>query len=345
MDEDNRWNLSQILSACSRAKSLVNQILAFSRQVEQERKPLDVVPLAKEAVKFLRSSLPATIDLSLDAAAGSNIVLADATQIHQVIMNLSTNAAHAMRASGGRLRIVIDNAGPPSEAMRSDEENGRSERFVHLGVSDTGHGIEPDHLNRIFDPFFTTKAPGEGTGLGLSVVYGIVKSLGGTIHVESTAGRGSTFDIYLPAIVLERTEPASAAEPLPRGTESILFVDDESHLVEVMGQMLTALGYRVTTVMESQKAFETFLNNPERFDLVITDMTMPGMTGAELAREILRRRPETPIILCTGYSDLINEQEALEMGIRRFLMKPLFMGNVAREIRSVLDEHGRRPAT
>jgi CheY-like chemotaxis protein len=163
--------------------------------------------------------------------------------------------------------------------------------------------------------------------------------------VASTAGRGSTFNIYLPAVVLERTEPAGAAEPLPRGTESILFVDDESHLVEVMGQMLSALGYRVTTAMESPKALEAFMNNPERFDLVITDMTMTGLTGAELAREILLRRPDTPIILCTGYSDLINEQEALEMGIRRFLMKPLFMGNVAREIRTVLDEHGRRPSS
>jgi CheY-like chemotaxis protein len=344
-DEEIRWNLSQILSACSRAKSLVTQILAFSRQVEQERMPLDVVPLAKEAVKFLRSSLPVTVDLSLDANARNSIILGDATQIHQVIMNLSTNAAHAMRTSGGQLRIVIDNAAPPSEAMKGDAENGRPEGFVHLAVSDTGHGIKPDHLNRIFDPFFTTKAPGEGTGLGLSVVYGIVKSLGGAIHVESTAGRGSTFDIYLPAVVLEKAEPARAAEPLPRGTESILFVDDEDHLVEVMYQMLSALGYRVTAVRQSAEAFEAFLNSPERFDLVITDMTMPGMTGAELAREILQRRPDTPIILCTGYSDLINEQEALEMGICRFLMKPLFMGNVAREIRTVLDEHGRRPAS
>jgi PAS domain S-box-containing protein len=344
-DEETRWNLSQILSACSRAKSLVNQILAFSRQVEQERRPLDVVPLAKEAVKFLRSSLPVTVDLSLDANARNSIILGDATQIHQVIMNLSTNAAHAMRTSGGQLRITIDNAAPPSEAARGDEKNGRPEGFVHLAVSDTGHGIEPDHLNRIFDPFFTTKAPGEGTGLGLSVVYGIVKNLGGTIHVESTAGRGSTFDIYLPAVVLERTEPAGAAEPLPRGTESILFVDDEGHLVEVMERMLSVLGYRVITVMDSSKALTLFRDNPESFDLVITDMTMPGMTGAELAREILQRRPDIPIILCTGYSDLINEQEALEMGIRRFLMKPLFMGNVAREIRTVLDEHGRRPAS
>jgi two-component system cell cycle sensor histidine kinase/response regulator CckA len=344
-DEEIRWNLSQILSACSRAKSLVTQILAFSRQVEQERMPLDVVPLAKEAAKFLRSSLPVTVDLSLDANARNSIILGDATQIHQVIMNLSTNAAHAMRTSGGRLRIVIDNAAPPSEALQEDAMNGRPEGFVHLAVSDTGHGIEPDHLNRIFDPFFTTKAPGEGTGLGLSVVYGIVKSLGGAIHVESTAGSGSTFDIYLPAVVLERAEPARAAEPLPRGTESILFVDDEDHLVEVMYQMLSALGYRVTAVRQSEEAFEAFLNSPERFDLVVTDMTMPGMTGAELAREILQRRPDTPIILCTGYSDLVNEQEALEMGIRRFLMKPLFMSNVAREIRTVLDEHGRRPAS
>jgi CheY-like chemotaxis protein len=161
--------------------------------------------------------------------------------------------------------------------------------------------------------------------------------------VQSAAGEGSRFDIYFPAILPRQAEPASAAEPIPRGTESILFVDDESHLIEVMSQMLLALGYRVTAATQSPKALELFLENPERFDLVITDMTMPGMTGAMLAREILQRRPDTPVILCTGYSDLINEEEALEMGIRRFLMKPLFMGDVAREIRAVLDAHKEKP--
>jgi PAS domain S-box-containing protein len=344
VDEESRWNLTQILSACSRAKALVNQILAFSRQVEQERRPLDIVPLAKEAVKFLRSSLPATIDLSLDARVTNSVIMGDATQIHQVLMNLCTNAAHAMRASGGRLRILIDNAAPPAGLLPDGTDGIRPEGFLHLGVSDTGQGIEPAQLNRIFDPFFTTKAPGEGTGLGLSVVYGIVKSLGGTIGVNSTPGRGSTFDIYLPPVAARGQEPERPVEPIPRGTESVLFVDDEGHLVEVMGQVLSALGYRVTTVRESRNALQMFRENPESFDLVITDMTMPDMTGAELAREILRLRPDTPIILCTGYSELIGEEEALKMGIRRFLMKPLFMGDVAREIRAVLADHGRSPA-
>jgi len=343
LDEDIRWNLSQILSACSRAKTLVNQILAFSRQVEQERRPLDVVPLAKEAVKFLRSSLPATIDLSLDARVTNSVILGDATQIHQVLMNLCTNAAHAMRASGGRLRILIDNAAPPAGLLPDETDGIRPEGFLHLGVSDTGQGIEPAQLNRIFDPFFTTKAPGEGTGLGLSAVYGIVTSLGGTIGVDSTPGRGSTFDIYLPSVAARGQEPQRPVEPIPRGTESVLFVDDEGHLVEVMGQVLSALGYRVTTVRESRNALRMFRENPDSFDLVITDMTMPDMTGADLAREILRLRPDTPIILCTGYSELIGEEEALKMGIRRFLMKPLFMGDVAREIRAVLAGHGRSP--
>ncbi|MGE5844188.1 MAG: PAS domain S-box protein, partial [Syntrophaceae bacterium] len=343
-DEESRWNLTQILSACSRAKALVNQILAFSRQVEQERRPLDVVPLAKEAVKFLRSSLPATIDLSLDTRVTNGVILGDATQIHQVLMNLCTNAAHAMRASGGRLRILIDNAAPPVGLLPDGTDGIRPEGFLHLGVSDTGQGIEPAQLNRIFDPFFTTKAPGEGTALGLSVVYGIVKSLGGTIGVSSTPGRGSTFDIYLPSVAARGKEPERPVEPIPRGTESVLFVDDEGHLVEVMGQVLSALGYRVTTVRESRNALRMFRENPDGFDLVITDMTMPDMTGAELAREILRLRPDTPIILCTGYSELIGEEEALKMGIRRFLMKPLFMGDVAREIRAVLADHGRSPA-
>ena len=343
-DEESRWNLSQILSACSRAKTLVNQILAFSRQAEQEHRPLDVVPLAKEAVKFLRSSLPATIDLSIDADVTNSFILGDATQIHQVIMNLCTNAAHAMRASGGRLRILIDNAAPPAGLLPGETDGIRSEGFLHLGVSDTGQGIEPAQLSRIFDPFFTTKAPGEGTGLGLSVVYGIVKSLGGAIGVDSSPGRGSTFDVYLPSVVTRGQEPERSVEPIPRGTESILFVDDEKHLVEVMGQVLSALGYRVTTVRESRNALRMFRENPESFDLVITDMTMPDMTGADLAREILRLRPDTPIILCTGYSELIDEEVALKIGIRRFLMKPLFMGDVAREIRAVLNDHGRSPA-
>jgi PAS domain S-box-containing protein len=344
LDEESRWNLSQILSACSRAKALVNQILAFSRQVEQERRPFDVVPLAKEAVKLLRSSLPATIDLSLDADVTNSVILGDATQIHQVLMNLCTNAAHAMRTSGGRLRIRIDNAVPPAELLPDETDGIRPEGFLHLGVSDTGQGIEPAQLNRIFDPFFTTKAPGEGTGLGLSVVYGIVKSLGGAIGVDSNPGRGSTFDIYLPSVAARDQEPERPVEPIPRGTESVLFVDDEGHLVEVMGQVLSALGYRVTSVRESRKALNLFRENPESFDLVITDMTMPDLTGAELAREILRLRPDTPVILCTGYSELIGEEEALKMGIRRFLMKPLFMGDVAREIRAVLAGHRRSPA-
>ncbi len=336
-DEDHRWNLTQVLSACGRAKTLVNQILAFSRQVEQERRPLDVVPLAKETIKFLRSSLPSTIDVRLDAGAGAGTVLADPTQIHQVLMNLCTNAAHAMRASGGRLRIVIDGASPPPEVLAELTDGPRPEGFVRLSVSDTGHGIEPSCLNRIFDPFFTTKAPGEGTGLGLSVVYGIVKSLGGAIRVDSTPGRGSTFDIYLPVVVAPRTNPAGVAEAIRRGTERVLFVDDEDHLVDVMGQVLSALGYRVTTVRQGLRALQMFRDNPGDFDLVITDMTMPDMTGADLAREILRLRPDMPVILCTGYSELISEEEALQMGIRRFLMKPLFMGDVARELRAVFD--------
>ncbi len=342
-DEETRWNLSQILTACSRAKNLVNQILAFSRQHEQERKPLDIVPLAKEVVKFLRSSLPSTIDLRLDAASRASTVLADATRIHQVIMNLCTNAAHAMRASGGRLWIVIDNAAPPSPEIISGEEHDTLPGgYVHLSVRDTGHGVEPANLNRIFDPFYTTKAPGEGTGLGLSVVYGIVKNFGGSIHVESTPGRGSTFDVYFPAVAAAQEEPATDATLLPRGTERILFVDDESLLIDIMGHMLSALGYRTTTVRESAKALEMFLGNPDAFDLVITDMTMPDMTGVELAHEILRFRPETPIILVTGYSDLITEKEALKMGIRRFLMKPLFLGDVAREVRAAIDKPQER---
>ncbi|HTZ38687.1 MAG TPA: PAS domain S-box protein, partial [Syntrophales bacterium] len=337
-DEKSRWNLSQILSACDRAKHLINQILAFSRQSDQEQRPLDLIPLAKEVMKFLRSSLPATIDLRFKADTRLSNVFADPTQIHQVIMNLCTNAAHAMRATGGVLRITIDNAAPRADIIADAQGGELAQGFVHLSVSDTGHGIEPAHLNRIFDPFFTTKAPGQGTGLGLSVVYGIVKNLGGAIRVESTPRKGSTFHIYLPSVAAPHAEPKDVVETIPRGHENILFVDDEGTLVDIIGQTLRVLGYQVTAITESPKALREFLKEPQRFDLVITDMTMPEMTGVELAREILRARPDTPIILCTGYSDLITEEDALRMGIRRYLMKPLFMKVLAQEIRAVLGE-------
>ncbi|NPV04930.1 MAG: PAS domain S-box protein [Syntrophaceae bacterium] len=340
-DDQTRWNLRQILNACNRAKTLVDQILAFSRPVEQAQQALDVVPLTKEVVKFLRSSLPATIDISVESAVSHSVILADPARIHQVIMNLCTNAAHAMRAAGGRLCIRVDNAAPPAGALPGGTRCGATGAFVRLSVSDTGHGIDPSILDRIFDPFFTTKPPGEGTGLGLSVVHGIVKNLGGAVLVHSEPGRGSTFDVFIPALGTAGPRPEPPAGPLPRGTERVLLVDDEAPLAEALSRMLTALGYRVTAVQDGPAALRLFREDPGGFDLVITDMTMPRMTGAELACEILRCRPGTPVILCTGYSDCIGEAEALAMGIRRFLLKPLFLGQLALEVRAVLDGQTR----
>ncbi len=336
-DSETRWNLTQVLNACDRAKNLVNQILAFSRQEAPERRPVDVVPVMKEALKFLRSTIPSTVELKQRTTGGSLTVLSDPTTIHQVLINLGTNAAHAMRTTGGVMEVCLESVEIPRDRGRSVPADLKPGPYVRMTVRDTGLGIDPAIMNRIFDPFFTTKAQGEGTGLGLSVVYGIVKSHGGSIAIESEVGRGSTFHVYLPRTPeLERGDDRKKA-PASGGSEHILFVDDEVVLVDMGERMLRALGYRVTAAANGPEALAIFRKNPGDFDLVITDMTMPGMTGAELSLEILKIKPGFPIILCTGFSELISEGEAKALGIRRFLMKPVFLDTLAGEIRTVLD--------
>jgi PAS domain S-box-containing protein len=335
-DGETRWNLTQVLNACDRAKNLVNQILAFSRQEAPERRPVDIVPVAKDALKFLRSTIPSTVELKQRTTGGSLTVLSDPTTIHQVLINLGTNAAHAMRTTGGVMEVCLESVEIPRDrgSVPADLKPGP---YVRMTVRDTGMGIDPAIMNRIFDPFFTTKAQGEGTGLGLSVVYGIVKSHGGSIAIESEVGRGSTFHVYLPRTPeLERGDDRKKA-PASGGSEHILFVDDEVVLVDMGERMLRALGYRVTAAANGPEALAIFRENPGDFALVITDMTMPGMTGVELSLEILKIKPGFPIILCTGFSELISEGEAKALGIRRFLMKPVFLDTLAGEIRTVLD--------
>ncbi len=336
-DGETRWNLTQVLNACDRAKNLVNQILAFSRQEAPERRPVDIVPVAKEALKFLRSTIPSTIELKQRITGGSLTVLSDPTTIHQVLINLGTNAAHAMRTTGGVMEVCLESMEIPRERGGSVPADLKPGPYIRLTVRDTGIGIDPAIMNRIFDPFFTTKPQGEGTGLGLSVVYGIVKSHGGSIAIESEVGRGSTFHVYLPRTPEQEREDNRKKASASGGSEHILFVDDEVVLVDMGERMLSVLGYRVTAVANGPEALKIFRENPDGFDLVITDMTMPGMTGAQLSREILKIKPGFPIILCTGFSELISEGEAKAMGIRRFLMKPVFLGTLAGEVRTVLD--------
>ena len=340
-DGETRWNLTQVLNACDRAKNLVNQILAFSRQEAPERRPVDIVPVAKDAMKFLRSTIPSTVELKQRITGDSLTVLSDPTTIHQVLINLGTNAAHAMRTTGGVMEVCLESVEIPRDMGSNVPADLKPGPYIRMTVRDTGVGIDPAIMNRIFDPFFTTKPQGEGTGLGLSVVYGIVKSHGGSIAIESEVGRGSTFHVYLPRTPVQEREDDRNKAPASGGSEHVLFVDDEVVLVDMGERMLSALGYRVTAVANGPEALKTFRENPGDFDLVITDMTMPGMTGAELSREILKIKPGFPIILCTGFSEIISEGEAKAMGIRRFLMKPVFLDTLAGEIRTVLDASRR----
>lgn len=329
--------LQGVIEAGERAKDLVKQILTFSRQTEQERKPIQVKVIAKEALKFLRASLPATIDIHQDLKSDS-LVMGDPTQIHQVLMNLCTNAGHAMKAKGGILKVCLSDVELDSHFI-AQHPGMISGPHLQLTISDTGDGMTADKIERIFEPYFTTKSKEEGTGLGLSVVHGITKSCGGTVTVDSTPEKGSTFNVFLPIIEKEMRAEDAAEVLLPIGNEKILFIDDEPTLVEIGKELLARLGYQVDIRSAGAEALELFKSQPDRYDLVITDMTMPGMMGDELAGELLKIRDDIPIILCTGFSQQITEKKARQMGIKAFLMKPLIMQDLAATIRKVLDKH------
>ncbi len=330
--------LDQVLLACERAKNLVNQILAFSRSREQERRPLDIRLVLKEALSLLRASLPSTIEIKSDIAREEMLVLADPTEIHQITMNLCTNAAHAMQDKGGVLTISLTSVGIP-QAARPAHPDLQAGDYVRLSVSDTGHGIGADIKEKIFDPFFTTKKDQEGTGLGLSVVYGIVKNAGGVIDMQSVAGQGATFTIYLPQISpCENTEAGDRDGVDMPGSESILFVDDEEMLVRMAKKYFQEMGYQVTATTSSPEALQLFQENPARFDLVIADMTMPHITGTSLCRAFLKIRPKLPIILCTGYSDAASMSEIEKLNIRELVLKPVFVRDLGLRVRRILDK-------
>ncbi len=337
-DSQARSNLSEILKAGRRAQEMVQQILTFSRHNNQECKAIQLTPIIKESLKLMRSSLPATIDIRTRLGDENGFVMGDATQIHQMIVNLCTNAYHAMRESGGVLVVRLDEKcyETPGEVPLVSMNPGR---FTRIRIQDSGHGIAPDVLERIFEPYFTTKGPGEGTGMGLSMVHGIIKHHNGAIGVDSTLGTGTSFSLYLPQIVhKDDTSITETMDFIPLGNERLLLVDDEAPLLDMQRQMLERLGYEVTASNSSVEALSLFCRNPGAFDLMITDQTMPNLTGGELAAQMLHIREDLPIILCTGFSESISPETAAEIGIRRYLNKPIGLKTLARTVRLVLND-------
>ena len=330
-------SLNKVLDAGNRAAALVKQILTFSRQADIDRVPVNIGHVVKEAVNFLRPSLPSTIAIKQNINTATNHILGNPTQMQQIVINLCTNAFHAMEQHGGTLEIVLKDR----ELSRPDllhHPGIHPGRFVELTVSDSGKGIQPEILNKIFEPYFTTKGIGKGTGMGLAIVHGIVKSYSGFITCESEPEKGSTFHVFLPLIYEHGKGETRAEEAINGGTESLLLIDDEALLAEMGKSMLEQLGYTVTMHTSSLEALADFQYQPDHFDLVITDQTMPGMTGSDLAQQMLRIRPDLPMILCTGYSSIITEEQVVEIGIKGYALKPLTKRTLATLIRKVLDE-------
>jgi len=328
-----RESLNEILTAAQRARKLVEQILTFSRLDHQGRIPLKIHGAVKEALNLLRATLPATIEVVQRIDENCGPVLADPTQIQQVVMNLCTNAFHAMQDHGGTLTVGLEEIQIASEDLPGSQD---PVTYVKLTVADTGYGMSKDVLERIFEPYFTTKKVGEGTGMGLAVVHGIIKGYDGDIQVYSEPGNGTTFNVYLPRIYKDVKTDGRVPVKIEKGDERILLVDDEDQIARMLEQMLASLGYRVRAVSDPMEALEIFENTPQAFDLVITDMTMPKITGDLLSRELMKIRPEIPVILCTGFSKLIDEDRAKEIGIRRLIMKPVIKSEIAGAIRAVL---------
>jgi len=336
-------DLDEILKASNRAKDLTKQILLFSRQTEQEQKPIKIELIVKEVLKMMRASLPTTIEIRQKIKTGLAPILSDSTEIHRVLMNFCTNAAHAMQKKGGVLQVTLTDMEIDKKTVVQNLDLNPGQYQI-LTISDTGHGMDSSVIERIFDPFFTTKKHGEGTGMGLAVTHGIVKSCGGAITVSSEVGKGTTFKVFFPVIESEITMESEHYEPVPHGKERILFVDDEAALVEAGRQLLESLGYKVIAKTNGIEALQTFKEQPSNFDVVITDMIMPKMTGKDLSKEILAIRPDIPIIICTGFSEVISEKKAKAIGIREFIMKPILRRDMAKIIRVVLDnENGKAP--
>jgi CheY-like chemotaxis protein len=344
LDDVPNWNpgyhnLQEVRRACLWARDVVKQILSFSRSSIQPLKPIRIAPIIKESLKLIRSSIPTTIEIRQDIVCLFNTIKADPTQFNQILLNLCTNAAYAMMDSGGTLSVRLDNI-EINKTTPDPHHKLTPGRYLELTVSDTGHGIDPEILGRIFDPYFTTKEIGEGTGIGLAVAHGIVHKYGGEITVKSQINKGTSFYVYLPCIedkilLAHRSDKS----PLPTGNERILFIDDEQNMVDTVSPLLERLGYCVEATTDISEALETFLSDPEKHDLIITDQTMPHMTGIEFVKQIREHRQGLPIILCTGFSESIDEDRAMEFGINAFMMKPFEVHEIAHIVRRVLDRN------
>jgi PAS domain S-box-containing protein len=329
--------IDEIKIACLRAKKMVEQILVFSRKSDQEFTPISINSVVKESINLIRATIPSTVSISVHIPETEDTIIGDSTQISQVMLNLCSNAAHAMRETGGTLDITVIrfNTKDREKIEYYDLPNGE---YTELIVTDTGHGILPGIIERIFDPYFTTKGVGEGSGMGLAVVHGIVTAHNGKIRVESTTGKGTSIRIVFPVVNEQPEKEKESSGTLFGGRERILIIDDEKSIVTLLTYLFERLGYTVISKIDPVDAYRFFESDPQGFDLMITDMTMPKMTGFELTRKVKALRPDMPVILCTGYSDLIDEQRALEAGIAKYIMKPLALYNVAETVRRVLDE-------
>jgi PAS domain S-box-containing protein len=342
LDDIPKWNsayssLEEIKKASLRAKNIVKQLLSFSRKTDQKLQPIQIALVIKDALKFLRSTIPTTINIHRNIQATDETILANPTQINQIIMNLCINASHAMEQTGGDLTIAVEKIALDDNSAR-DYPGLKRGNHVKIMISDTGPGIDPEIINQIFDPYFTTKEVGKGSGMGLAVVHGIVKSHSGAITVDSNPGKGAEFIMLFPLTTEKPMVEDKTTQDIPGGDETILFVDDEKSIVKMVQRMFERLGYKVETATTPQEALERFSLNPEHFDLVITDMTMPQMTGVKLSEKLRNIRKDIPIIVCTGYSTLVDEEKAKELGLAAFIMKPINMLETAQAIRKILDK-------
>ena len=330
-----RYHLEKIVTGGRRARDLIRQIILFSRQSAEERKPVSLHLMVKEVMALIRASLPSNIDIRENLNTDAGVVMADPTQMHQVLMNLCANAERAMRERGGVLELCVDGLMVDENLAAANPEL-RPGPYVRLSVRDTGHGMKPEVMKRIFEPFFTTNEVGQGTGMGLAVVHGIVAKHGGAVTVESAPGVGTGFTIYLPRVDRYPEHENPVEEVAPRGTEHVLYVDDEPDLVDVVREGLQGLGYDVVGITNGMEALETFRAEPDRFDLIITDQTMPEITGEALTKEFRSIRPDIPIILCTGFSHVIDSDDAKAIGIDAFCLKPLRAREISATIRRVM---------
>ena len=329
--------MQEILEAGHRAKDIVRQLLSFSRKSEEDRKPINLIPIVKESLKLMRASTPANIEIRQNIPDHCHTISGDLTQIHQIMINICTNASHAMQAGGGTLDIRIEDI-----VLKNWKSTGDFTlppgKYVKLSISDTGHGMLPEMLEHIFNPYFTTKEVGKGSGMGLAVVHGIVKNHQGAIAVTSKPNIGTTFDIFFPAVEASAEQEIKIEVDLPRGNERILLIDDEEALVNAGRQRLQKLGYTVESRTDPYDALDLFQKSPDNFDIIISDLTMPRISGDELIRKILKIRPDVKAIICTGYNETLNEEKVSQIGIDALLIKPVNSHQLAVTVRNILNK-------